>query len=82
MPLKPILFNQFSLKLRAGRQSLSDDPQFYQYNKIGGMRNIEGSTKEIVIKGNSTTFAQMNWFMPLQVKIFNGKIGVLRCTIE
>lgn len=37
---------KFSLKLRAGGANLSANPQFYQYNKIGGSENLRGHQRD------------------------------------
>jgi hemolysin activation/secretion protein len=68
---------KFSLKLRAGGATLSGDPQFYQYNKIGGSETLRGHQRDRY-QGNSTAYNQneLRFITNLRSKIFNGKIGV------
>ena len=68
---------KFSLKVRAGGSGLSGDPQFYQYNKIGGSETLRGHQRDRY-QANSTAFNQneLRFITNLRSKIFNGKIGV------
>lgn len=68
---------KFSLKLRAGGATLSGDPQFYQYNKIGGSETLRGHQRDRY-QGKSTAFNQneLRFITNFRSKIFNGKIGI------
>ncbi len=67
---------KLSLKLRAGGATLSGDPQFYQYNKIGGSETLRGHQRDRY-QGNSTAYNQneLRFITNFRSKIFNGKIG-------
>ena len=71
------LSKKFSLKLRVGASTLSGDPQFYQYNKIGGNETLRGHQRDRFY-GNSTAFNQneLRFITNVRSHVFNGKIGV------
>ena len=71
------LSKKFSLKLRAGGAGLIGDPQFYQYNKIGGNETLRGHQRDRFY-GNSTAYNQneIRFITNFRSVIFNGKIGV------
>ncbi len=71
------LSKKFSLKLRAGGSTLSGDPQFYQYNKIGGNETLRGHQRDRFY-GNSTAYNQneLRFITNVRSYLFNGKIGL------
>jgi hypothetical protein len=68
---------KFSLLLRAGGTTLSGNPQFYQYNKVGGSETLRGYQRNRFY-GNSTVFSQndLRFITNFRSRVFNGKIGV------
>ncbi len=71
------LSKKFSLKLRGGGTTLSGDPQFYQYNKIGGSETLRGHQRDRFF-GNQTAFNQneLRFITNVRSYLFNGKFGV------
>jgi hypothetical protein len=68
---------KFSFLFRAGGTTLSGNPQFYQYNKIGGSETLRGYQRNRFY-GNSTAFSQndLRFITNFRSRVFNGKIGV------
>ncbi len=71
------LSKKFSLKIRGGAATLSGDPQFYQYNVIGGTETLRGYQRNRFY-GNSSVFNQneLRFITNFRSFLFNGKIGV------
>ena len=71
------LSKKFGLMVRGGASTLSGDPQFYQYNSIGGTETLRGYQRNRFY-GNSTVFNQneLRFITNFRSFLFNGKIGV------
>ena len=71
------LSKKFSLFVRAGGATLSGDPQFFQYNRIGGSSTLRGHQRDRFY-GNSTAFNQneLRFITNVRSHLFNGKFGV------
>lgn len=71
------LSKKFSLLVRGGGAILSGDPQFYQYNRIGGSSTLRGHQRDRFY-GNSTAFNQneLRFITNVRSYLFNGKFGV------
>ncbi len=71
------LSKKFSLHIRGGASTLSGDPQFYQYNKLGGSSSLRGYQRDRFY-GNSTAFNQneVRFITNVRSFLFNGKFGV------
>lgn len=67
---------KFSFLLRAGGTTISGNPQFYQYNMLGGSETLRGYQRNRFY-GNSTAFSQndLRYITNFRSRIFNGKIG-------
>ena len=63
--------------VRGGGAFLSGDPQFYQYNRIGGSNTLRGHQRDRFY-GNSTAFNQneLRFITNVRSHLFNGKFGV------
>lgn len=63
--------------LRAGGTTLSGDPQFYQYNKIGGSETFRGHLRDRFFD-SQIAFNQnkLRFITNIRSYLFNGKIGV------
>ena len=71
------LGKKFGLMVRGGAASLSGDPEFYQYNMIGGTQTLRGYRRERFY-GNSTAFNQneLRFITNVRSNLFNGKFGI------
>ena len=63
--------------LRGGAATLSGDPEFYQYNRIGGTQTLRGYQRERFY-GNNTVFNQneLRYITDIRSNLFNGKFGI------
>lgn len=67
----------FGLRISGAAATLSGNPEFYQYNSIGGTNSMRGFQRDRFY-GN-TTFASQNevrYLRNVRTRIFNGKAGV------
>lgn len=71
------LSKKFGIVARAGGATLSGDPQYFQYNRIGGTETLRGYQRNRFY-GNSTFFNQneLRFISNVRSKIMNGKIGL------
>ena len=71
------LSKKFSVLVRGGGATLSGDPQFYQYNRVGGSNTLRGHQRDRFY-GNTTLFNQneLRFITNVRSFIFNGKFGV------
>ncbi len=67
---------KFNLLIRGGGTTLTGTPQFYQYNRIGGIETLRGFQRDRFY-GNSTVFTQneLRFITNFRSRLFNGKIG-------
>ncbi len=67
---------KFNLLIRGGGTTLTGTPQFYQYNRIGGIETLRGFQRDRFY-GNSTVFSQneLRFITNFRSRLFNGKIG-------
>ena len=68
---------KFGLKVRGGGNSLSGNPEFYQFNRIGGTETLRGYRRDRFY-GRSTVFSQneLRFITDIRSGLFNGKFGV------
>jgi len=73
LPFSPSL----GIKIRGGAYTLSGEPEFYQYNRIGGSRTLRGYARDRFF-GKSTVFDQneLRWWKDIRSYLFNGKFGI------
>ncbi len=71
------LTKKFNLLLRLGGTTLNGTPQFYQFNRIGGIETLRGYQRDRFY-GNSTAFSQneLRFITNFRSRLFNGKVGV------
>jgi hypothetical protein len=73
----PLLKN-LSLATRVGGATISGEPEFYQWNTLGGATNLRGFVRRRFF--GKTIFYNNNelrWLVDTRNKVFNGKIGLL-----
>ena len=61
--------------IRAGGTTLTGNPEFFQYNRIGSSETLRGHQRDRFY-GNSTAYNQneLRWMHDVRSKIYNGKI--------
>ncbi len=66
------------LYMKAGGATLSGDPEFYQYNFIGGGRTLRGYRRSRFF-GKTTAYSQneIRWVKDVRSYLYNGKFGLL-----
>lgn len=72
------LISKFSLAIRVGSKTLTGDPEFYQYNFIGGGQTLRGYRRERF--WGKTTFYNSNelrYISKVKSYLFNGKAGLV-----
>ena len=71
------LGKKFSVMVRGGGSSLSGEPDFYQYNRIGGTQTLRGYRRERFY-GESVVFNQneLRFITNMRSFLYNGKIGL------
>lgn len=72
------LTKAFGIVVKGGAATLAgDDPEFYQYNTIGGTRSIRGFQRER-FHGTTTVYNQneLRWITNVRSYLFRGKIGL------
>ncbi len=67
---------KLGISLKAGGASLTGDPEFYQYNVVGGTETIRGHQRDRFY-GKSTAYNQneLRWISDVRSYRYNGKIG-------
>ena len=70
------LNKKFGLKLKAGMATLVGDPEFYQFNYIGGGSTLRGYQRERFY-GNQSFYNQneLRWITDIKSYLYNGKLG-------
>ncbi|MEJ7611936.1 MAG: hypothetical protein WKF88_12230 [Ferruginibacter sp.] len=68
---------KFGLKIRGGGSSLSGNPEFYQFNRLGGTETLRGYRRDRFY-GKSTVFSQneLRFITNVRSRVFNGKFGI------
>ncbi len=68
--------NKLGIKIKGGAATIIGTPLFYQYNTIGGAKNLRGYRRDRFY-GNHTIYNQneLQWITPVHSYIYNGKIG-------
>ncbi len=72
------LFSKFSYVLRTGAATVTGNPEFYQYNSIGGAPNLRGFKRDRF--WGKTTFWNMHdlrFIAPVKSYFYNGKAGII-----
>lgn len=72
------LTKTFSIAIKGGAATLAGgDPEFYQYNTVGGTRTIRGFQRER-FHGTTAVYNQneLRWITNVRSYLFNGKIGL------
>jgi hypothetical protein len=71
------LSRQFGITIKAGAASLTGDPEFYQYNVVGGTETLRGHQRDRFY-GKSTVYNQneLRWISDVRSYLYNGKIGL------
>lgn len=66
------------LYLKAGAATLSGNPEFYQYNFIGGGKTLRGYRRSRFF-GKTTAYSQneIRWVKNVKSYLYNGKFGLL-----
>lgn len=66
---------KLGLMIRAGGTTLTGNPEFFQYNRIGSSETLRGHQRDRFY-GNSTAYNQneLRWMHDVRSKIYNGKI--------
>lgn len=66
------------LYMKAGGATLTGDPEFYQYNFIGGGRTLRGYRRSRFF-GKTTAYSQneIRWVKNVRSYLYNGKFGLL-----
>jgi hypothetical protein len=72
------LVSKFSLAVRVGSESITGNPEFYQYNFVGGGQTIRGYRRER-FWGNTTFYNSntLRFINDVHSYLFNGKLGVV-----
>ena len=72
----PIIKN-ISLSTKIGANSLNGEPEFFQYNSIGGGSTLRGYHRER-FHGKSSVYNQndLRWIKDIRSHLFNGKFGI------
>lgn len=67
---------KISLKIKTGASTLSGQPEFYQFNRIGSTETLRGHQRDRFY-GKSTVYNQneLRWISDVRSYHFNGKIG-------
>lgn len=73
----PLLRNVVA-HLRTGGAILGGQPEFYQYNSIGGSQVLRGYPRDR-FRGNSTFYSsnELQYLFNVRSSLFNGKMGIL-----
>lgn len=68
----------WGLYLKAGAATLSGNPEFYQYNFIGGVKTLRGYRRSRFF-GKTTAYSQneIRWVKDVKSYLYNGKFGLL-----
>jgi hypothetical protein len=72
------LSKQFSIASRNGLYTLDGQPEFYQYNWLGGGQNLRGFHRQRFY--GKTSFYndnELRWIPDIKTYLFNGKIGLI-----
>ena len=71
------LIAKFNLYISAGANTLTGDPEFYQYNKVASSQTIRGYRRDRFY-GTSTFYNQneLRWISDVRSHRYNGKIGL------
>lgn len=71
------LAGKIGLVTKFGAASLTGDPEFYQYNNIGGGQTLRGYERER-FHGQTAVYNQneLRFITNIRSKIYNGKIGI------
>ena len=70
--------NKFSFATRNGYSTLSGNPEFYQYNWIGGGQNLRGFRRQrFAGKSSVYTDNELRWITNLNGYYLRGKIGLI-----
>jgi hypothetical protein len=69
---------KFGLAIRAGAASLDGDPEFYQFNSIGGSQNLRGYPRDRYW-GQTAAYSsnELRWITNFRSYLFNGKFGLI-----
>lgn len=68
----------FSIASRNGLATVNGEPEFYQYNWLGGGQNLRGYHRQRFY-GNTSFFNnnELRWIPNIRSYLFNGKIGLI-----
>ncbi len=70
------LSRKLGLSVKAGGASLTGEPEFYQYNVVGGTETLRGHQRDRFY-GKSTVYNQneLRWISDVRSNLYNGKLG-------
>jgi hemolysin activation/secretion protein len=70
------LSRQLGITVKAGGASLTGEPEFYQYNVVGGTETLRGHQRDRFY-GKSTVYNQneLRWISDVRSYLYSGKIG-------
>lgn len=70
------LSKKFGISIKAGGSTLTGNPEFYQYNVVGGTETVRGHQRDRFY-GETTAYNQneLRWISDVRSRKYNGKIG-------